>query len=311
MKIVVLEADAVGDVSYDPLKEFGELVIYEHTADKDIAERIADADIVVPNKCLMNEASMKDAKNLMLICEAATGINNIDISYCEKRGIPVKNVKAYSTESVVQHTFTLLLSLCEHLDHYASYIETGEYAANESFCCTNWTYRELYGKRFGVFGLGAIGRRVAEVATALGMEVVYYSASGNTYDVPYKCLDWDTFLSTCDVISCHAPLNKLTLGKMNLDAFKKMQPHAIFLNLGRGPIVVEKDLAAALENGEIAAAGLDVYEKEPLQSSSPLYQIRDRDRLLMTPHIAWIALEARERLVQGVADNIREWLSSR
>ena len=310
MKIVVLEADAVGDVSYEPLARFGELIVYEHTPDDLVAERVADADIIVPNKCLINEKSIGNAHNLKLVCEAATGYNNIDIEYCESRGIPVKNVRAYSTESVAQHTFTMLLSLCEHLDHYAGYVESGKYSASASFACTDWSYHELSGKRLGVFGLGAIGRRVAQIASAFGMEVVYYSASGHTYDVPYAALEWDDFLSTSDVVSCHAPLNDLTMAKMNMDAFKKMKRHAIFLNLGRGPIVVEADLAKALNDGEIAAAGIDVYEKEPLSSDSPLLKIRDRDRILMTPHMAWTSVEARRALVEGVANNIYEWMTT-
>ena len=317
MKIVVLEADAAG-VSFDELKRFGDLVTYEHTPQELVAERIRDADIVVPNKCLLNEDVLKSAQKLKLICEAATGYNNIDIDYCKKTGIPVTNARGYSTEAVVQHTFALLLHVWEKLGYYSDYVSSGSYSAQESFTHMGKTFWELTGKRFGVIGLGAIGRRVAEVATAFGMEVVYFSASGNTYDAPYKRLDFDEFLSSCDVISCHAPLNDNTKGMMNYNAFSKCKSTCVFLNLGRGPIVVEEDLKRALEENVIAAAALDVFEKEPLPDDGPLMKLakkykgtENEDRLLLTPHIAWAPLEARQRLVTDVAMSIEAWLDGK
>ena len=317
LKIVVLEADAAG-VSFDELKEFGELVTYEHTPQELVAERISDANIVVPNKCVLNEDVIKAAKNLKLICEAATGYNNIDIEYCNKAGIPVTNARGYSTEAVVQHTFAMLLHIWEKLGYYSDYVSSGAYSAQESFTHMGKTFFELHGKRFGVIGLGAIGRRVAEAATAFGMEVVYFSASGNDYDAPYKRLDFDEFLSSCDVISCHAPLNDNTRGMMNYNAFSRCKKSCVFLNLGRGPIVVEADLKRALEEGLISAAGLDVFEKEPLPDDSPLMNLakkykgtENEDRLLLTPHIAWAPLEARQRLVTDIAMSIRAWLAGK
>ncbi|MEE3468660.1 MAG: NAD(P)-dependent oxidoreductase, partial [Eubacterium sp.] len=241
---------------------------------------------------------------------------NIDIEYCERVGIPVTNARGYSTEAVVQHTFAILLHLWEKLGYYSAYVASGAYSDQASFTHMGRVFSELYGKRFGIIGLGAIGRRVAEVATAFGMEVVYYSASGNTYDVSYERLDFDAFLETSDVISCHAPLNDGTRGLMNAAAFEKCKDTAVFLNLGRGPIVVEADLVRALEAGQIAGAALDVYEKEPLPAESPLMQYcktyagtPEADRLVLTPHMAWAPVEARERLVADIAESIRAWLA--
>lgn len=311
LSIVVLEADAAG-VSFDELNRFGTLTTYEHTPQELVADRIREADIVVVNKCLLNEDVLIGTSHLKLICEAATGYNNIDIAYCREKCIPVTNARGYSTEAVVQHTFSLLLHLWEKLDYYSDFVRSGAYSKQESFTHMGRTFFELSGKRFGVIGLGAIGRRVAEVATAFGMEVVYFSASGNTYESPYQRLEFGVFLQTCDVISCHAPLTDRTRGMMNRDAFSRCKPACVFLNLGRGPIVVEADLADALEKGLIAGAALDVYEQEPLPADSPLMQYikahPDTDNLLLTPHVAWAPLETRKRLVSDVADSIDAWL---
>lgn len=310
MKIVVLEADSVGtDVSWEGLRQYGELITYGTTRDACIAERIRQADIVVPNKCLLREENMRDASQLKLICEAATGYNNIDIEYCNRRGILVTNVRAYSTEAVVQHTFAMLLHVLESLNYYTGYVESGEYSTYESFTKIGIPFHELSGMRMGIIGLGTIGRRVAEVAACFGMEVVYFSASGQTYEVPYEAVDFDTLLRTSDVVSCHAPLNEQTRGLMNAEAFHKMKETAIFLNLGRGPIIVEEDLAEAILKKEIQAAALDVFTQEPMKPDSPLLQVKDRDRLLLTPHIAWSSVEARNRLVADVEESIRAFVA--
>lgn len=309
MKIVVLESDSVGrDVSFEPLSRFGELVLYVSTPNEDVAGRIQDADIVIPNKCILNEQSLAGAKNVKLICEAATGYNNIDIDYCKKRGIVVTNVKAYSTDVVAQHTFALLLSLYEKMDYYTTYVETGDYSRGQSFSNVDRPFHELAGKCYGIIGLGNIGRKVAEIATAFGCKVIYYSASGNTYDVPYEQVSFEELLTRSDIVSIHAPLNSYTEGLMNRDAFKKMKHTAMLINVGRGPIVVEKDLVRALEDCDIAAAGLDVYETEPLPQDSPLLNVRNRDRLILTPHVAWGSVEARTRLINEIEKNIQAYL---
>ena len=312
MKIVVLEAASIGtDVSWDGLREFGELVLYQTTRDEEIAARISDADVIIPNKCQIREENLCQAKKLQLICEAATGYNNIDLDACKEHQITVTNVKGYSTEAVAQHTFAMLLHLLAKMDYYSTHVESGEYSQGESFTMMGPAIHELAGRTLGIIGMGNIGRCVAEIATVFGMKVIYYSASGRVYDVPYPAVDFDTLLSLSDVVSCHAPLNDRTRGLMNQEAFQKMKPSAVFLNLGRGPIVDETALASALEKGEIQAAALDVFELEPLPQESPLLQIRNRDRLLMTPHVAWASVEARQRLVADVKESIRCYFEGR
>ena len=309
MKIVVLEADSVGkDVSWEPLKQFGDVELYEATPQENVAERIREADMVIPNKCLLNEENLKDASKVKVICEAATGYNNIDLAYCKQRGIVVTNVKAYSTDVVAQHTFAMLLSLYEKLDYYTTYVEDGDYSRGRAFSNVSRPFHELAGKCYGIIGLGNIGRKVAEIATAFGAQVIYYSASGRTYDVPYENVTFDELLTRSDVISIHAPLNEATKGIMNLEAFQKMKQTAVLINVGRGPIVVEKDLVRAIEDCMIAAAGLDVYEVEPLPKDSPLLQVRNRDRLMLTPHVAWGSVEARTRLVEDICKSIQAFL---
>ena len=218
------------------------------------------------------------------------------------------NAKGYSTQMVAQHTFAMLLSLYENMDYYTTYVEDGDYSAGASFCHLGKPFHELAGQCYGIIGMGNIGRRVAEIAVAFGANVIYYSASGNTYDVPYECVSFEELLERSDVISIHAPLNENTKGLMNEAAFSKMKRSAVLLNLGRGPIVVEKDLVRALENCEIAAAGLDVFEQEPLPIDSPLRRIMNRDCLLLTPHIAWGSVEARTRLVEDICLSIEAFL---
>ena len=309
MKIVVLEADSVGtDVKWDPLKEFGEVILYNSTPNEIIAERIEDADIVCANKCILNETSLGGAGNLKLIAEAATGYNNIDIDYCMKKGIAVSNVSGYSTEAVAQHTFALLLSLNNKLEYYSDFVNSGEYSKQKSFCNISNVFHDLSEKTIGIIGLGNIGRRVAEIAKAFGMKVIYHSVSGNKQDVEYEMTGLDELLERSDVVSIHAPLNEKTRGLIDSAAFKKMKKSAILINVGRGPIVVEQDLVNALNAGDIMAAGIDVYSKEPLSKTSVLLKIKDRDKLLLTPHQAWGSYEARKRLIEEITENIREYI---
>ncbi|MDY2790779.1 MAG: D-2-hydroxyacid dehydrogenase [Lachnospiraceae bacterium] len=310
MNIVVLEAASIGrDIDYESVSQFGHTVCYDVTPQELVSDRIKEADIVLCNKCLLNEEVLREAKNVKLICECATGYNNVDIAYCKERGIAVTNVKGYSTEVVAQHTFAMLLSLLEHLDYYTTYVEDGDYSSQNNFSHLAKPFHELSGMCYGIIGLGAIGRKVAEIATAFGAQVIYYSASGNTYDVPYEAVSFEELLTRSDVVSIHAPLNEKTNGLINKEAFEKMKKTAVLLNVGRGPIVVEKDLARALEDCEIMAAGLDVFEKEPLAIDSPLRNVRDRDRLFLTPHMAWGSVEARRRLVDDVCQSIQAFIN--
>lgn len=305
MNIVFLEADNLGaDMNLDRFFELGEVRIYGQTPVELIPERIADADAIVLNKLPMNEETLKDAKYLKYIGITATGTNNIDFDYVNKRGICVTNVAGYSTEVVAQHTFAMTLYLLEHLRYYDDYVKSGEYTKSESFCHMDRHFTELSGKTWGIIGLGAIGKKVAQIAQVFGCEVIYYSASGRSRSDVYRQVDFDTLLAESDIVSVHAPLTHRTRGLMDYDAFCKMKETAIFINVARGPIVVEKDLCKALRKGKIEAAGLDVLSVEPMEKDNPLRRLDHCDRLLITPHIAWAAVEARTRLLDEVWKNI-------
>lgn len=310
MKIVVLEAASIGkDVSWDDFKRYGELVIYDNLSQNEVASAIEDADIIIPNKLIIGEKVLAGSR-VKMVCEAATGYNNVDIDYCKANGITVTNVRGYSTKSVAQHTLALLLSLYDKLEYYSQYVQTGEYALSGKFSMVDNQFREIDGKTWGIVGLGAIGRETAKLATAFGAKVIYYSATGNTYDVPYENVDFDTLLRESDIVSIHCPLNEYTKGLFDEAAFTKMKKTAVLVNVARGAIVSDEALANAIESGEIMAAGLDVFEKEPLPLGNPLYHICDKDRLLMTPHIGWGTIEARTRLVKELEYNIEAFIKN-
>lgn len=309
MKIVVLDRDTVGvDVDFSGIERFGDVVIHGQTAYGQIAARVKDADIIVANKSRMCEETLKDAKNLKLICLTATGTNNVDKEYTQKRNIAVANVAGYSTDSVVQHTFAILFYIWEKLAYYDNYVKSGAYTRSPSFCHMDEKFHELRGKVFGIVGLGDIGRNVARIARMFGCHVIYYSTSGKNHNREFEEVSFDDLLARSDIVSVHAPLNEQTEGLMNREAFKKMKPSAVFLNLGRGPVVVEEDLVQALEQGLIAGAALDVISVEPMTPDNPLMRIRDSKKLLVTPHIAWATTEARQRVVDEVCKNIEAFL---
>lgn len=311
MKIIVLEADAVGkDMSYEGYSKFGELEIYGNLPQEKVKETIKDADIIVSNKLLINESVLEGSK-VQMIAEAATGYNNIDVEYCKKQGIRVANVAGYSTNSVAQHTVALLLSVYEKLSYYNDFVKSGTYSASNTFCHVENYFHEIAGKTWGIVGLGAIGRATAKLAEAFGAKVVYYSASGNTYDVDYEAVDFGTLLETSDIITIHCPLNEKTNGLFNEEAFRKMKNSAVLVNVARGPIVSAKALVDALNNNEIMAAGLDVFEVEPMTSDNPLQTFKDDSRLVLTPHIGWGTVEARRRLIDEVELNIQAFLDGK
>lgn len=307
MKIVFLDAKTIGDdIDLSGYKELGEVVTYDFSTTEEARERTKDADVIVLNKVEINEASIGEAAHLKLVCVTATGTNNLDKEYLAKRSIPWRNVAGYSTETVAQHTFALLFYLMEKLRYYDDYVKSERYVEDVSFTHFDHVFHELLGKTWGIIGLGAIGRRVADIAKLFGCHVIYYSTSGKNDQKDYERVSFDELLRTSDIVSVHAPLTPETNGLMNAEAFGKMKPEAIFLNLGRGPIVVEQDLADALKNGQIAAAGLDVLCKEPMAADNPLKEIKDSERLLITPHIAWASIEARTRLMQIILGYIKE-----
>lgn len=310
MKIVFLDADSLGkDIDYSPFKQFGEVIIYPFTSEDNASARTADADVVIINKVPINEKTIGSAQNLKLVCVTATGTNHLDKDYLGKRGIAWRNVSGYSTESVAQHTFAMLFYLLEHLNYYDNYVKKGGYINDRGFTHFTHTFHELKGMKWGIIGLGAIGRRVAGIAAMFGADVIYFSASGAPQQEGYHQVDMDTLLNESDIISIHAPLNEHTEGLIDSEAFRKMKPGTILLNLGRGPIIQEKALADALNMGKIAAAGLDVLSAEPMRPDNPLLNVQDKDRLLITPHIAWAAVESRQRLMRIIANQIREFFA--
>lgn len=303
-KIVVLDGKTLGNVDYIKLNEFGQVVYYDTTCQEEVSERVKDANIVLTNKVVLTEENLNESENLELICEMATGYNNIDIKYAKKRNIAVTNVAGYSTNTVAQHTFAMLLHLYNNLNYFDNYVKSGEYSKSGMFTNLDITYNDLCGKVWGIVGLGAIGKRVARIAQAFGARVLYYSTSGQNSNPDFARVEFEELLSECDVISIHAPLTDKTKGLFNYDEFSKMKKNAILINVGRGPIVVDEDLVQALEEEIIGGAALDVFEAEPLNEDSPLLKIRNNDRLLLTPHVAWASVEARNRLFDDMLENI-------
>ncbi len=310
MKLVFLDANTIGeDLDLSQFDALGEVIKYPFSTAEEVPDRVKDADILIINKIQINEQTIGSAKNLRLVCVTATGTNNLDKEYLAERGIAWRNVAGYSTESVAQHTFAMLFYLLEKLSYYDDYVKSGRYVNDTIFTHFSEVFHELHGMTWGIIGLGSIGRRVADIAVAFGAEVIYYSPSGAAPQEGYRQVDFDTLLTSSDIVSVHAPLNEYTENLMNADAFNKMPAHAIFLNLGRGQIVVEKDLAEALQSGQIAAAGLDVLAAEPMSECSPLLPVKDSRRLLITPHIGWASIEARTRLMNIIAGQIRDFLA--
>ena len=310
MKIVFLDAITIGsDIDLSDFETLGEVVKYGFTTPEETPERVADADIIITNKAPINEQTIRNAKNLKLVCVTATGTNNLDKPYLEKRRIAWRNVPAYSTEIVAQHTFALLLYLMEKLRYYDDYVKEERYVNDIVFTHFAERFFQISGKTWGIIGLGNIGRKVTEIARAFGANVIYCSPSGSPAQEGYTQVDFDTLLSTSDIVSVHAPLNEYTEGLVNAVAFAKMKPTAIFLNLGRGPIVVEQDLYEALENNTIMAAGLDVLCQEPMSPDNPLLKIKDSKKLFITPHIAWASVETRTKLMHIIYEQIKEFLA--
>lgn len=304
-KIVFLDADTVGnDVSLEPISKLGNLVTYPYTAQADVFERIKDCDVLIVNKVVIGKEQIDSASNLKLICVAATGTNNVDIPYASLKGIPVKNAVGYSTESVVQVTFALALSLVGQIPYFDNAVKSKNYSNGNSFTDVTKCFWELKGKKYGIIGLGNIGSRVAEIATAFGMEVVYYSTSGNPHSDKYKSVTLEELMNECDIISIHAPLNDRTNNLITYDKLKLMKPSAYIINMGRGGIINEDDLVKSLNENLIAGAGVDVFTKEPIPLTSPYLNLIDNSKIALTPHIGWASRQARECLVGKIAENI-------
>ena len=310
MKIVILERNTVGvDVDVSAMEQFGEVSVYTDTTPETVAERVKDADIIVANKMPLNENTLKDAANVKLIEEFATGYDNIDIEYCRSRNIAVCNVSNYSTDSVVQHTFAMALSLMESLPWYDNFVKSGGYSASGIFTYFGKEFSQLSSLTWGVAGMGNIGKKVALVARAFGAEVVCYSTSGVNNVIGYKFLDKEAFFSQCDIISLHCPLNDRTRHLVNEKTLSLMKPSAILINVARGAVVDSTSLANAIDERMIAAAGVDVMEREPISPDDPLMHVKNKERLLLTPHMAWASREARQKVVSEACKNIEAFFA--
>lgn len=308
MKIVFLDASTLGDASLAPIQEFGELVCYPYSSPEQALERVADADVIITNKVVIDEALICAAPSLKLICEAATGVNNIDLEAAARHGIPVRNVAGYSTDAVVQLTFALLMELLCRTSMHDKWVKDGHYSASPIFTNTSHPFPELAGKTMGIIGMGTIGQKVASVASAFGMKVVYFSTSGTSHCTMYPSLPLADVLAQSDVVSIHAPMNERTRNLIDTEQLAQMKSSAVIINIGRGGIVNEQALAHAISDGKIAGAGLDVFVREPLPADNPLLHTAHPERLCFTPHIGWAGAESIVRLIDGVAANIRSTL---
>lgn len=304
MKIVFLDAATMGEVSFAPIERLGSLICYDSSTPEEALVRVSDCDVLIVNKVKVTPELIDAASNLKLICESATGVNNIDIDYAAKKGIPVRNAVGYSTTTVVQATFMHILSLVGHAPYYDSVVKDGTYSSSGMFTDVTVNWWELAGKTIGVIGMGNIGKGVAKVAEAFGMRVCYFSTSGTSHCTEYPSVPLHTLLAESDIVSVHAPLNEKTNGLIGEKELAMMKSTSYVVNMGRGGIVVEDALVKAVDEGVIAGAALDVFSIEPLPSDSCFMNVKHPERFRLAPHVAWASVEARERLVGMVADNI-------
>ena len=312
MKIVELDRETLGyDIDTSVLKTIGDFEEHEAADLETTREYIKDADVIIFNKTRMNEELLKDAPNVKMLAITAPGFDNIDLEYCKSRGIAAANVKAYSTPAVAQHTFAMALFVLEKISYYDEYVKSGRYSSQSGFCNFDEKYNELSGKTWGIIGMGNIGRSVARIAEAFGCKVIFYSASGNSTCTDYERVELETLLKESDVLSIHCPLSDRTRNLINRDTLKLMKRNAILINVARGPVVNDADLAEALNNGTIAGAGLDVLGVEPMEKDNPLGLIKDSRKLLITPHMAWASVESRQRCFDEVFENIRAFMEGR
>lgn len=307
MNIVILDALTLGDMDLSAFDKLGSVTIYETTAPSQTQERITNANVIVTNKVVITKEHMLNAKELKLICIAATGMNNVDLEAAKELNIEVKNVAGYSTDSVIQHTFSLLFYLIGHSKYYDEVVKDGSYSRSPIFTDVSRPFFEVKGKKWGIIGLGTIGRGVASVARAFGAEVSYYSTSGVERKEEYGRLSLEDMLTSCDIISVHAPLNEKTHNLLGYEELSICKDGAVILNLGRGGIIDEEAVARIIDEKNLSF-GLDVLEQEPMRENHPLLGVKSKDRLYITPHIAWTSIEAREKLVASIVSNIKNTL---
>ena len=304
MKIVLLDALTFGETNLNGFESLGEVVVYQTTSAKQTQERIRGCDVIVTNKVIITEDDMQNTPGLKLICVAATGMNNVDLEAAKKRKIEVKNVAGYSTDSVIQHTFSMLFYLLGHSRYYDESVKDGSYSRSAIFTDVSRPFFEIKGKKWGIIGLGSIGRGVASIAKTFGAELSYYSTSGVNRTEDYQRQNLDELLKTCDIITIHAPLNATTKNLLDYEKLQTCKDGAIVLNLGRGGIINEDALAKIIDEKNIIF-GLDVLTKEPMKQNHPFLSVKNKDNLYITPHIAWTSIEARDLLISSTIENIK------
>ncbi len=308
MKITVLDAATLGeDVTFEKWEALGELTVYKSTPASEVVPRLKDSDIAIINKVKMTDEVIKSLPKLKLICVTATGYDNISLSACKEMGVALSNVKGYSTHSVAQVTMSLVLSLITHLPEYCDSVKNGEYQKSGIENRLTPVFHELFGKTFGIVGLGNIGKQVARIAEAFGCNVLCFK---RTPDQNYCCVDLETLLKNADIVTLHLPLNDQTEKIIGEKELSLMKPNAILVNVSRGAVTDEKAVAEALKNHTIGGFATDVYSVEPMENISPLNEIKDFENVLLTPHMAWGAYESRIRCINEIAENIAAYIKN-
>lgn len=306
MKISVLDIKTLGDdLNFDLFSQFGDVKFYDLTLEEDVIERIKDAEAVVINKVKLNKNNLPYAKNLKLICITATGFDNVDIDYCREHGIAVCNVKGYSTDSVVQLTIAMAFSLATHLGVYDNYVKSGNYTKSGIFNCIKPVFREISALTWGVVGLGSIGSKVARIAETMGAKVLAYK---RTPTDEFECVDLETLCKKSDIITVHTPLNSETYHLINEERLALMKENVILINVARGAVFDEKAVTEAILNKKIGGLGVDVYSTEPMQNDSPYQKLLSMDNVIFTPHMAWGAIDSRQRCIDEIAKNIESFV---
>lgn len=309
MNIVFLDAKTMGEVpNLKNLEKLGKYTSYPITLPHERKERVKDADIIITCKVVIDKEIIDYCNSLKLICVAATGTNNVDVEYAHSKGIEVKNVAGYSSESVAQLTVGMALSLVNQLSYYDNFVKSGNYSQSDMFTHYGPVFYELKGKTLGVIGLGNIGKRVAEIFEIFGMKIVYHSVSGKNKEAKYTHLNLNELLALSDIVTIHCPLTPLTKNLINIDNIQLMKSSSVLINMARGGIVNEGDMVSAINKGLIAGFGTDVFEKEPMENKSPFLNLKYPERVILTPHIAWTSIEARTLLIDKLIDNIQSFL---
>lgn len=311
MRIVVLDGYAAnpGDLRWDELQSMGECVIYDRTAPAEVLERSSGAEILLTNKTVLTAEHMAALPELKYIGVLATGYNIVDVNAAKERGIVVTNIPAYSTDSVAQMVFAHILNITQQVQYHSEEVRKGRWSSNKDFCFWDTPLIELRGKKIGIVGLGHTGFTTARIAIGFGMQVCAYTSKTNFQLPPeVRKMELDELFRECDIISLHCPLTDSTRELVNAERLKMMKHTAILINTGRGPLINEQDLADALNNGEIYAAGLDVLSQEPPRADNPLLSARN---CYITPHIAWASTAARERLMLIMLENIKAYLGGK